>query len=77
MLKIHYVSLFRMHNRVFDLDAVFDAIWVPTWLDLGTLLRAKWAKHRARSRLKMQLFLRSHFIDFGIDFGTIWAPNLA
>ena len=33
--------LFRMHNCVFYLDAVFGAIWVPTWLDFGTILGAK------------------------------------
>ena len=34
-LKINYKSLFRMHNRVFALDVVFDAIWVPLGVDLG------------------------------------------
>ena len=65
-----------MHNRVFAMDAVFDAIRVPTWFDFGTLLGAKGVKNRARSRLKMQFFFGWNFKDFWIDFGTILATIL-
>jgi len=47
-----FVLQYQSDLPLFRPDAVFGSILVPTWLDFGTILEAKWENIGARTDLK-------------------------